>query len=319
MLFSVVIPCYCSSKTLDPVIDEIERVFLGMNVSDYEIILVNDCSPDSGATLRKIRELGAQNHHIKGLSLAKNVGQAAAIMAGLRHATGDFVVLGDDDGQTPFTALCEMYEKLLTQDYDVVCGRYISRGKRSAFRQFGSYLAKAANNWVLDQPRGVIVSVFFVARKFVIEEMTRYDNPYPFIGGLLCRATNNIGNVELEQRQRLSGNSGYSFKKLLDLWLNGFTAFSVKPLRVSSLLGFIAAILGFLLGVITVIRKLVNPMIAAGYTSTIAIILLIGGMLMLVLGMIGEYIGRIYISINNFPQYVIRDRINFTEDESPQE
>ena len=162
---------------------------------------------------------------------------------------------------------------------------------------------------------------FFVMRRFVAQEMLRYRNSYPYIGGLIFRATKNIANVTVEHRQRMEGKSGYTVFKLIKLWMNGFTAFSVLPLRASSLVGVICAIVGFIFGIVTVIRKLVIPDISVGWSSTVSIMLFIGGLIMLMLGMIGEYIGRIYICLNNAPQYVVRETINVdgenddTEDE----
>ena len=166
---------------------------------------------------------------------------------------------------------------------------------------------------LIEKPKGILGSSFYVMRSFIAKEMVKYRNSYPFVGGLVFRSTKSIANVYVEHRDRLEGKSGYTFFKLLKLWMNGFTAFSVKPLRFSSLIGIVCAIIGFVFGLITIVRKLIIPTISVGWSSTIAIMLFIGGLIMLMLGMIGEYIGRIYISINNAPQYVINKNININE------
>ena len=151
-------------------------------------------------------------------------------------------------------------------------------------------------------------SSYYIARKFVIDELIKYENPYPYMGGLHLRVTRNMGFVFVQHRDRMEGTSGYSFKGLVNLWLNGFTAFSVKPLRLGSYAGFFFAFLGFVYAIITIIRKVfVTPNMEAGWSSIISIVLIIGGVIMVMLGLIGEYVGRIYICINNSPQYVIKE------------
>ena len=146
-------------------------------------------------------------------------------------------------------------------------------------------------------------------KRFVVDEIIKYDHSYTYIAGLVLRATRNIGYVPIEQRERYEGKSGYSLKGLISLWLNGFTAFSVKPLEIGSFLGGFFAFVGFVVAIVTIIRKIIIPDIQAGWSSIISTILIIGGFIMLMLGLIGEYIGRIYICINNAPQFVIKEII----------
>ena len=160
---------------------------------------------------------------------------------------------------------------------------------------------------LLDKPRELQFSNFIAIRRYVVDEILRYENPYPYLTGLLLRTTNRIVNVDMEERSRLAGSTTYTFGKLIALWMNGFTAFSVKPLRIATVIGCATAAVGFLWGIVTVLRKIINPSnILAGYSSTMAVVLFVGGMLMLMVGLVGEYVGRIYISINKSPQYVVR-------------
>jgi len=313
-LISFVIPCYNSTKTIGNVVKEItETMNNKMPQYDYEIILVNDCSPD-GTTFAAINELAQNDNHVRGINLARNFGQPSAVMAAINHASGDYVVCGDDDGQTPFCDLPLLFEKIY-EGYDVVEAKYAHREKRSLFRRLGTFMNEGMATWLINKPKGIVLTTFWVIRKFVADEMRKYPNSYPYLGGLMMRATQNVCNVEVTHRERLEGKSGYSIKKMLNLWLNGFTSFSVKPLRLTTMLGLILAVVGVGLSVFTVIRKLIYPEILAGYSSLMAVMLLLFGALFIFLGVIGEYIGRIYISLNNAPQFVIKEKVNINNEE----
>lgn len=307
---SFVIPCYGSEKTLEGVVREIVQVMQGKKDYTFEIILVNDCSPD--LVWETIKNISKKHENITGICLAKNFGQHAALMAGYHVCKGDIVVSVDDDGQTPIDEVFSLIDKI-HEGYDVVYGSYPSI-KQNKFRIFGSWVNSKMMEILLDKPKELKGTSYYAAKRFVIEEICRYQNPYPYVGGLVFQSTKNIANVQVQHKERAEGSSGYSLKKLLKLWLNGFTAFSVKPLRVATALGVICSMIGFISGIVIVLKKLLNPNIWIGYSSTMAVILFIGGIIMLILGMIGEYIGRIYISINNAPQYVVRDTVNL-EDE----
>lgn len=306
---SFIIPCYRSENTLTAVVEEIEEKMKELSRYSHEIILINDCSPDG--TLAVIRSLCERFPHIKGISFARNFGQHAALMAGFRHAKGDFVVCLDDDGQTPANEADKLIGKL-EEGYDAVYAKYEHK-KHSAFRNMGSKVNELMARVMLEKPADLYVSSYFAVRRFVAEDMIRYENSYPYVIGLVLRTTKNITNVVVNHREREQGSSGYTLKKLLALWFNGFTAFSVKPLRIATAIGGSFACLGFLYGIYTIIKYFVNPNVPMGFSSTMSAIVFFGGMIMVMLGLIGEYIGRIYISLNNSPQYVIRERINIGE------
>lgn len=308
---SFVIPCYRSEHTLPHVVAEIEEKMKTMEQYEYDIFLVNDCSPDD--TFGTIRRLCREHENIKGISFSKNFGQHAALMAGLRHSDGDYVVCLDDDGQTPANEVDRLLEKL-EEGYDAVYAKYEHK-QHSAFRNMGSRVNELMTRVMLGKPADLYVSSYFAVKKFVVNDMVKYENSYPYVIGLVLRATKNITNVTVNHREREEGSSGYTIKKLLGLWFNGFTAFSVKPLRIATGIGAFSAMVGFFYGIYTIAKRLVNPAVPMGFSSTMAAIVFFGGMIMLMLGLIGEYIGRIYISLNNSPQYVIRETINLEKEE----
>lgn len=306
---SFVIPCYNSTNTIQTVVKEITETMTSvLSQYEYEIILVNDCSPD-GTTYEMIRGIAKKDDHVSGINLSKNFGQPSAVLAGLNYARGDYVVCGDDDGQTPFCMLPYFFEKIY-EGYDVVEARYVTREKRSLIRNIGTRINDAMACWLIDKPKGIQLTSFWLTRRYVVDEVIRYSNSYPYIGGLLLRATRNICNVDVEGRDRLDGHSGYNIKRLFLLWLNGFTSFSIKPLRLITAFGMLVSVLGFIMVIVTVARKMLNPLIDAGYSSTIAIILFMFGVVFIILGMLGEYIGRINIASNNAPAYVVRETVN---------
>ncbi len=304
-LLSFVIPCYRSEKTLESVVTEIENNMDKMPSLDFEIIMVNDGSPDdTWNTICRIVQT-RNSSGVLGINLAKNFGQHAAIMAGLKASKGDYVICLDDDGQTPADEAWKLI-RALEEGADVAYARY-GRKQHNLFRNFGTFMNEWMATVMLGKPRELYVSSYFAARRFVVNEMLRYESSYPYVIGLVLRTTRNIVNVDVNHRKREVGRSGYSLAKLFALWINGFTAFSIKPLRIATVSGAALALFGFAYGIYTVIKKFVNPLVPVGFSALMSAIMFIGGMMMLMLGMIGEYLGRLYIAQNKNPQYVIRE------------
>lgn len=309
---SFVIPCYNSTNTIAAVVNEIKTVMLEkMKKYDYEIILVNDGSPD-GTTYNQITNIVKKEKYIKGVNLARNFGQPSAVMAALNMSTGDYVVCGDDDGQTPFDELPNLFKKI-EEGYDLVEANYAVREKRSLFRRLGTALNEGMATWLIAKPPGLELTTYWVVKRFIVDQMILYPNSYPYLGGLMLRVTQNACNVDVTHRDRLSGKSGYSFRKMVQLWMNGFTSFSVKPLRIMTWIGMAVAFFGFILGGYVVIRKLSDPSVTAGYSSIMAVNLFMFGILFFFLGLIGEYVGRIYMSLNKAPQFVVKEYIESNE------
>ena len=300
---SYVIPCYRSTETLGAVVEEIRRTMADQPDYSYEIILVNDCSPDGLWPV--ICGIAASGPDVIGVNLAKNFGQHSALMAGYRQASGDIIVTLDDDGQTPADEAMLLVNKI-NEGYDVVYAKY-TKTMESPFRRFGSWVNSRMAEFLIGKPRDVAIQSYFAAKRFIIDEIVKYEHAYPYIFGLVFRSTQNVANVEIDHRDRAAGDSGYTMSKLLSLWMNGFTAFSVKPLRIATVVGLVCAMLGFLMGAWFAINKFLDPTIPLGYSSIICAIVFFGGLIMLMLGLIGEYIGRIYICLNRSPQYVVKE------------
>ena len=304
MKISFVIPCYRSEKTIEGVVSEIKSAVSQRPEVEYEIVMVSDHSPDN--VYQVIEKMCHDDPaHLRGLELARNFGQPAAQMAGFSRATGDIVFSLDDDGQAPVDAVYRLVDALLDGGHDVVYGAYPKK-KHNVFRNVGSWVNHLMAVWLIGIPRGMYTTSFFAVRRFIVDEMLKYGGPFPYLSGLIFRSTRNVATVEVEHRARAAGTSGYTFGKLFRLWINGFTAFSVAPLRIASYVGAFCAVLGFGFGAWTVVKKLfISPNMPMGYSSLMSVMLFVGGVLMLILGLIGEYVGRIYICINCAPQFVV--------------
>lgn len=313
---SFVIPCYNSQKTIGYVVSLINEVITEKNMFDYEIILVNDFSQDSTSTV--IEEIARQNKNIIAMNFSRNFGQHAALMAGFRHSSGDIVIYLDDDGQCPVNKIFDLIEPL-NNGFDVSMAGYGVK-KQSKFKNFGSKINDIMAEHLVGKPKKLQLSNFGALKRFVVDEIIKYQSCYPYIAGLILRTTSNIANVKMEENERKEGKSNYNLKKLLSLWLNGFTSFSVKPLRIASIAGVVFAFIGFIFGIYTITNKIfINPNIAIGYSTIVSLLTFFSGLVLMIMGMIGEYIGRIYICINKSPQYVIKNIINLNEEKNVHE
>ena len=227
----------------------------------------------------------------------------------MRHApgAGEYIVCLDDDGQTPADEVGKLLEKL-EEGYDVVYASYADK-QESGFRQFGSNVNRRMTEIMLGKPKELELTSYFAARRFLVDEMLRYEHCYPYVMGLVLRSTKRICNVPVSHRAREEGRSGYTLSKLLGLWMNGFTSFSVKPLRIATYSGAFLACIGFLYALVVLIRRFTVNLAPMGWTTTTILILIIGGLNLLLLGLVGEYVGRTFMCVNATPQYVEREYI----------
>ncbi len=304
---SIVIGLYNSEKTIQNVIDEITLVFSTQKKYTYEIILVDDYSPDGVYEL--VKKIAKEDQRIKVLHLSKNVGQTNAVMEGYRYAQGDYIVEMDDDMQMPAAAILDMLHMLEEGNYDVVFARYPEQ-KESAFRRFGSKVNNKMTEIMLGKPRDIRINSFFVMRQFVAQEMIKYTNNFPYLYGIIFAITKNVANLDVDHRERTNGKSNYTFRKLFGLWLNGFLNFSVQPLRFAVRLGATITIVSFIIAVILIIQRLFGDTQAIGWTSTIVVIIFFSGVQLLGIGLLGEYLGRLYLSASKLPRATVRETIN---------
>jgi glycosyltransferase involved in cell wall biosynthesis len=303
---SVVVPVYNSEKTIGQLVTELQKELEGKY--SYNIVLVNDGSNDSSPQI--CRGFAERDHHVRFISFYKNFGQLSAILAGLREADGEIIVVMDDDLQNPPAEIHKLIDAV-RQGYDFVFGASTSRPQQSYWRNVVSYLNAKMNEVVFQKPKGLRVSSYYAIRQGVAREVTKYDGPFPYISGFIFRTTTNGCNIPLQHNARQHGRSGYGLFKLLRLSLNGLTNFSILPLRLSVWVGFASSTVGILFSLYLVARRLMLPQeITPGWTSVVGIVLIFSGLQLLAIGVLGEYLGRIFLFTNKTPQYAIREKFN---------
>lgn len=306
LLISVAIPCYKSSKSIERVVNEIRDTINNAEGYDYQIILVNDYPFDN--TFDVIKELCSKDSKIIGVNLSKNFGQTCAKLAALPYVEGDVLVYMDDDGQHPAEGIIPLVEKV-NEGYDVVYAHFKAK-KHSLFKRLTSKINAKVSELNGTRRKGVNVSSFYAISRLAVDAYENYTSPFPSMMGYLNTLVGKTTDIEMPHRARMEGRSNYTLKKLLKLWLTGFTNFSVAPLRFIAFLGISFAVIGFCFGLGIVISKLIMPSMAAGYASMMAVMLFLGGLILLAQGFIGEYIGRIYMTVSNLQQYCVREVVN---------
>lgn len=303
---SIVVPVYRSENILPHLAERVSAAMDTAGMADrFELILVNDASPDG--SWRKIQDLAAQHAFVKGICLARNFGQHNATMAGLNHAQGDIVVIMDDDLQHPPQTIMSLVSAV-REGYDVCYTRYVNR-QHAAWKRLGSWFNDRVASFLLRKPRGLYLSSFKALHRRVVQEVIRYDGPYAYVDGLILDITNHITSVPIEHQPRHEGKGNYDLRRSLSLWLKMATSFSIIPLRVASISGMILAGVSAIVMVVVVVQKLLHPETPAGWTSLVLTVLFVGGLQLLCLGVIGEYLGRAYLKVNHKPQFAVRERI----------
>jgi polyisoprenyl-phosphate glycosyltransferase len=300
---SIVIPVYNSHSILEELLIQINA-----NVSflkEFELILVNDCSPDNSWNI--ISKLCEKYSFLKGINLRKNSGQHNAIMAGLNHTSGDVVIMMDDDLQHSPKYIEELYINIM-QGNDV-CYTKFNTKKHKGWKIIGSQFNDYIANILLKKPKGLYMSSFKAISKDIKNEIIKYDGPYAYIDGLILSVTNNINTINVEHHQRYDGEGNYTLISSISLWAKMATGFSILPLRIATYVGGIISFFSFLLLILFVVQKFVYNAMPDGWTSIIVLILFFGGVQLLSIGIIGEYIGRIHLNLNKKAQYIIKEKI----------
>jgi len=285
---SIIIPVYRGELTIKPLV---ERLFAVLGDGLHQVVLVNDFSPDnSDAVCRDLHRQYAPR--LTYLSLGRNFGEHNAVMAGLNHATGDYMVIMDDDFQNPPEEVSYSFYKKKNHHF---------------FRNLGSRLVNSVATWLIGKPGNLYLSSFKCINRWLCNEIRKYDGPYPYIDGLILSRTSRIGRIEVQHNSREVGRSSYTLSKLISLATRVFVNFSVVPLRLSALLGIVLSLIGGCFGVYVVLEKLANPELQVGWPSLMTAVLVFSGVQLIMLGLLGEYLGRLYLTVNRMPQFSIRE------------
>ncbi len=299
---SIVIPVYRSEDNLSELVKRLDQSLV--NIS-FELVLINDCSPDR--SWQVIEELCEKYNFIKALSLMKNSGQDNAIIAGLNYVSGKYIVIMDDDLQHEPKDILKLYEQC-KKGYHVCFANFQTK-KQALWKNLGSWLNGKLAEILINKPKGIYLSPFEMLTYEVVKEIIKYKGAHPYIQGLIFSVTNNVTQVDIEHHDRFSGSSNYDLLKSINIFLRLATGFSVKPLRIASIVGLISAVFGFLLIPYYIYQYYFENYIVEGWTTLVVLFLLIGGLILMSLGLIGEYIGRMYLDVSNRPQFVVEKKI----------
>lgn len=304
MKLSVVIPVYNSEVTIYKLVYSLLDV---LEPYDPEIVLVNDASKDNSESV--CEHMAANDYRIKFISLRKNSGEHNAVICGLNFCSGDYAAIIDDDLQNPPSEIIRLLEKAVKDNHDVVYARYEVK-QHSLFRNLASRMTNAFASHLISKPKGLYLSSFKLLHKDIIREVTNYKGPFPYVDALILRSTGNIGVETVQHENRRHGRSNYTIKKLVALYLNMFITFSNKPLRIVTIAGCVISVLSFLLSLYIVYEKLFLANITPGWSFLAILGLFSIGLTFIVMGLMGEYLGRILMSLNNTPQYTIKKKVN---------
>jgi glycosyltransferase involved in cell wall biosynthesis len=300
-LLSVVIPVYNGADTIGELVDALGRQSYGMAL---EIVLVNDGSRDNSQEVCE-RLLQTATVPITLVAHSRNFGEHNAVMTGLRHAKGDYIVTMDDDLQNAPGGILKLLDKLRNGNLDIVYGQFLIK-QHARWRNLGSKSANLIAEWLTEKPRGLYMSTFRCMNKFLVTEILKYDGPYPFVDGLVFQITNRIGSAEVAHLPNKTGRTNYTLSRLVRLWLTILINFSTRPLQLSVSLGLVMAFLGGLGAVYVVVDYFLETSVSSGWPSLVVLMLIFTGTQLIILGLMGEYIGRMFIHVGGRPQAVVR-------------
>ena len=305
---SIVIPTFRAEQHISQLCKELLKIFDKFKI---EIIIVNDCSPDKTheICLNLIKEHPNELTYIK---LSKNVSEHNAVMAGLKHSFGDWIIIMDDDFQNPPGEALKLLQYSVENKFDVVYADYSKERKHNIFRNTISKFNDFTSNFILNKPRGLYLSSFKAINKKTAKKISDYNGPYPYIDGLIISLTSNIGSIKTQHNKRKTDKSSYSYLKLFKVYGNMATNFSTVPIHIFSIVGLVIAALSGFFAIVTIIEKINNPSMLLGYTSIFIAIIFFAGIQLVFIGLLGEYIGKVLKNVNKEPQYFI-DYIKLNE------
>jgi glycosyltransferase involved in cell wall biosynthesis len=299
---SFVIPLYNSAATIEALVRDIERLEIE---GSHELILVNDGSADTtGAICREL--VGRARIPITYVEHSRNFGEHNAVLTGWRHARGAYIVNLDDDGQNPPREAVRLWQHACARQLDAVFGHYEVK-RHSRWRNAGSWLTTRVTDLALDKPAGFYLSSFRCVSAFAAEQVARYAGPYPYLDGLLLQVTQRIDSLVVHHDERQAGASGYTLRRLVRLWMSAWLNFSVLPLRAATVLGLVTAALGVIAFAVVVWLWLLDRGPAYGWGWVMATLLVFSGTQLVMLGLIGEYLGRMFLTLNQRPQSIVRE------------
>jgi len=299
---SIVIPVFNSRAIIQVLYN---RISAALSETSHEVILINDGSSDSSWNI--ISDLAKKNTDITAIDLIKNSGQDNAILAGLRNIKGKYVVIMDDDLQHAPEDIPALYNKC-SQGYDVCYAAFIHK-RQNILKKTGSKINGGFAGWLLNKPRGIYMSPFKIIRRNIANEVARFAGPYPYIDGIILTITNKVCQLHVDHHERHEGKSNYNLHRSASVFFKLFSGFSVAPLRLAAIFGFIISLIGTGLIVRYLIEYFILKDTVEGWTTIVVLLIFFGGLITMLLGLIGEYIGRIYLTLNNKPQYSIRETI----------
>src|SRR6516165_1341218 len=305
LALSIVIPVYRSADCLEALNAAISEALVPLGVR-YEVVLVNDCSPDESWTV--IEQLCRRHGNVVGIDLRRNFGQDSAILTGIRVTRGQYIAVMDDDLQHDPKDIPSLVGGL-EEGFDLVYAQF-GKKRQKAWKNLGSWFAGKVAEWVLNKPKDIYLSPYKVFRREVADLICNYHGAEPYIDGLLLQVTSRVTQVPVEHRLRYSGKSTYTFWESIRIWTRIAFSFSVKPLRLVTILGLAFSMLGVLLGMVVILYRLSSPQSfpesTAGWASLIVAVLFLGGIQMIFFGILGEYTGRTYLRVNEQPQTAVR-------------
>ena len=304
MKISICIPVYNGAKTIGPLVGKLKEELL-MKYK-IEIVLVNDGSNDNSSEVCEM--LAKSDSLVKFINLSRNFGEHNAVMAGLNYCTGDCAVIMDDDFQTPPEEVSKLIAKL-NEGYDVVFSSY-GKKQHNVFRNIGSKFNNLIATIMIKKPYNLYLSSFKVINRFLIDNIIKFKGPYPYVDGLILRISRKYATVHVSHAKRVEGKSGYTLKKLISLWLTTFTNFSVLPLRFATIVGFLFALISLCGAIFVIIEKIMDPNLPMGWASLIVSLFLVASVQMFAIGIVGEYLGRLFMKSTDMPQFIVRDTFN---------
>jgi glycosyltransferase involved in cell wall biosynthesis len=310
-LASIVVPVYNGADTIEELVYAVASQSLRYPI---EFVLVNDGSQDASHEVC-MRLVCSGPVPVTLIDHARNFGEHNAVLTGLRHVNGDYVITMDDDLQNPPSEVGNLLNKLVESDADLIYGVGIKK-QHALWRNIGSKFANWVTDWINDKPRGIYISTFRGMRRFVADAIVQYEGPYPFVDGLAYQVTNRVASVPVEHLPNRTGRSNYTIPKLVALWTTILVNFSVKPLHISIYVGITMACLGLIGAICVIISYFIYGPNVAGWASLVVLLITFTGAQLVILGVIGEYVGRMFLDLSKKPQAVIRSK-RTSRDRSP--